>query len=264
MSSSAPKRRLDVRQQTPQRGSGRRAATRRRRRSFRPTPAIAGAFALVAAGIGSSVASSHTDRDVLSANYQTISANYTGGEGDAGAGATVDVSRDFDRELLEKQAKEQVAQRAVALKNLAAKTQERADQLKKNQWVLPVTGYRLSARFGARSSLWSSGMHTGLDMSGPSGSTIVSVASGTVKEVGYEGSYGNRIIVTHQDGTEVWYCHLSRFAASPGDKVDPGQVIGYTGSTGNTTGPHLHIEVHPGGGDAVDPIPVLQQHGINP
>ena len=263
MSSSAPKRRLDVRQQTPQRGSGRRAATRRRR-SFRPTPAIAGAFALVAAGIGSSVASSHTDRDVLSANYQTISANYTGGEGDAGAGTTVDVSRDFDRDLLEKQAKEQVAQRTVALKNLAAKTQERADQLKKNQWVLPVTGYRLSARFGASSSLWSSGRHTGLDMSGPSGSTIVSVAAGTVTDVGYEGSWGNRTIITLQDGTEVWYCHQSRFAVSPGDKVDPGQVIGYTGSTGNVTGPHLHIEIRPGGGDPVDPIPVLQQHGINP
>ncbi len=225
---------------------------------------MAGAFALVIAGIGSSVASSHTDRDVLSANYQTISANYTGGGGDAGAGAAVDVSRDFDRALLEEQAKKQVAQRAIALKNLQAKTQKRADQLKKNQWVLPVTGYRLSARFGARSSLWSSGMHTGLDMSGPSGSTIVSVAAGTVTATGYEGSYGNRTIVTLQDGTEVWYCHQSRFAVSPGDKVDPGQVLGYTGSTGNTTGPHLHIEIHPGGGDAVDPIPVLQQHGVNP
>ena len=225
---------------------------------------MAGAFALVAAGIGSSVASSQTDRDVLSANYQTISANYTGENGDAGAGATVDVSRDFDRDLLEKQAKAQVAQRAVALKNLQKKTQQRADQLKKNQWVLPVAGYRLSARFGARSSLWSSGTHTGLDMSGPSGSTIVSVAAGTVKEVGYEGSYGNRIIVTLQDGTEVWYCHLSRFATSPGEKVDPGQTIGYTGSTGNSTGPHLHIEIHPNNGDPVDPIPVLQQHGVNP
>ena len=142
---------------------------------------MAGAFALVVAGVGSSIASSHTDRDVLSANYQTISANYTGAAGGEGTGATVDVSRDFDRDLLEKQAKEQVAQREVALKNLAAKTQQRADQLKKNQWVLPVAGYRLSARFGASSSLWSSGRHTGLDMSGPSGSTIVSVAAGTVK-----------------------------------------------------------------------------------
>jgi murein DD-endopeptidase MepM/ murein hydrolase activator NlpD len=225
---------------------------------------MAGAFALVVAGIGSSVASSHTDRDVLSANYQTISANYTGGGGDAGAGAAVDVSRNFDRDLLEKQAKEQVAQRAVALQNLQKKTQERADELKKNQWVLPVTGYRLSAGFGAASSLWASGFHTGLDMSGPSGSTIVSVAAGTVKSTGYEGSYGNRTVITLLDGTDIWYCHQSRFAISPGDKVDPGQVIGYTGSTGNTTGPHLHIEVHPGGGDAVDPVPVLRQHGVNP
>lgn len=225
---------------------------------------MAGAFALVAAGIGSSMLSTHTDRDVLSANYQTISANYTGGGGDAGAGATVDVSRAFDRELLERQAKEQVAQREVALNNLQAKTQQRADELKQNQWVLPVTGYRLSARFGASSSLWSSGTHTGLDMAGPSGSTIVSVAAGTVTSAGFDGSYGNRIIVTLQDGTEVWYAHLSRIATSSGAKVDPGQVIGYTGSTGNSTGPHLHLEIRPGGGDAVDPIPVLQQHQVNP
>ncbi|MGH3458063.1 M23 family metallopeptidase [Aeromicrobium sp.] len=225
---------------------------------------MAGAFALVVAGIGSSMLSSHTDRDVLSNNYQTISANYTGAEGEAGAGATVDVSRRFDRELLEKQAKEQVAQRAIALKNLQAKTQERANALKQNQWVLPVTGYRMSAQFGAQSSLWSSGMHTGVDMSGPSGSTIVSVAAGTVTFTGYEGSYGNKTVITLQDGTEVWYAHQSRSAVSTGDKVDPGQVIGYTGSTGNTTGPHLHLEIHPGGGDAVDPVPVLQQHGVNP
>ena len=259
MSSSAPKRRLDVRQQTLERSSGRRRSATRRRKSFRPTSAMAGAFALVAAGIGSSVTSVHTDRDVLKANYQTISASYTG---DAQTG--VDISRDFDRELLQKQAREQVAQREVALKNLAAKTQKRAEQLKKNQWVLPVTGYRLSAQFGASSSMWSSGMHTGLDMSGPSGSTIVSVAAGTVKSAGYEGSWGNRTVVTLQDGTDVWYCHQSRISVSPGDKVDPGQVIGFTGSTGNVTGPHLHIEIHPGGGNAVDPIPVLQQHGVNP
>jgi murein DD-endopeptidase MepM/ murein hydrolase activator NlpD len=225
---------------------------------------MAGAFALVVAGIGSSLASPHTDKDVLSANYQTISANYTGGDSDAGAGAAVDVSRDFDRDLLEKQAKAQVAQRAVALKNLAEKTQARATELKKNQWVLPVAGYHLTARFGQASSLWSSGRHTGLDFAGPSGSTIVSVAAGVVKSTGYEGAYGNRTVITLQDGTDIWYCHQSRIAVAPGDKIDPGQVIGYTGSTGNVTGPHLHLEVHPGGGDAVDPEPVLRQHGINP
>ena len=224
---------------------------------------MAGAFVLVVAGIGSAVASSHTDDGVLRANYQTISANYTGGN-DAGAGASVDVSRDFDRELLEKQAKAQVAQREVALKALTAKTQARADELEKNQWVLPVAGYHLTARFGQRSSLWSSGMHTGLDFAGPSGSTIVSVAAGVVKSTGYEGAYGNRTVITLQDGTDIWYCHQSRIAVTPGDKVDPGQVIGYTGSTGNVTGPHLHLEVHPGGGDPVDPYPVLIQHSVRP
>ncbi|MCW2749526.1 MAG: hypothetical protein JWR83_636, partial [Aeromicrobium sp.] len=65
-------------------------------------------------------------------------------------------------------------------------------------------------------------------------------------------------------GTDIWYCHQSRIAVKPGQKVGPGQVIGYTGSTGNVTGPHLHLEVHPNGGDPVDPFPVLVQHGVRP
>ena len=75
---------------------------------------------------------------------------------------------------------------------------------------------------------------------------------------------GNRTVVTLDDGTDVWYCHQSRIAVSPGTKVTPGQVIGYTGSTGNVTGPHLHLEIHPGGGSPVDPESVLRDHGVTP
>jgi len=234
---------------------------RRRRRKLRITPATAGTFVLVIAGIGAAAASSHNDDASLDAiDYQTISANYTGSDVDAGA--SVNVQLEFDRSILEKQAKEQVAQREAALQTLSNKVQQNADQLKRNQWVTPVSGYRLTARFGERSGLWSSGFHTGLDFAGPSGSTILSVARGTVKSTGYEGAYGNRTIITLDDGTDVWYCHQSRIAVVPGQQVDPGEIIGFTGSTGNVTGPHLHLEIHPGGGAAVDPFPVLVQHRI--
>ncbi len=194
----------------------------------------------------------------------------------------VDVSRGIDRPTLERQMALQTAQREQALddveRDISAtaevrereaevreqKQKEEAEKKRLNQWVLPVTGYNLSARFGQQSSLWSSGSHTGLDFAGPSGSEIVSVAAGTVTSAGYEGSYGNRTVVTLADGTQISYSHQSRIAVSVGDQVQPGQPIGYTGATGNVTGPHLHLEVELPGSGLVDPIPVLRQHGIEP
>nr|MCW2728888.1 hypothetical protein [Aeromicrobium sp.] len=260
MSSSAPKRRLDVRQQTPQRTAGKRAAQRRRtRRIFTPTPAMAGAFALILAAFGSAVFGGSADGNSLAAEkYQTISQSYTGPDQ-----TDVDVSRSFDRETLDRQAKAQAEQKRLADEELAAAVGKEAEQLALNRWVIPVTGYRISARFGQSSGLWST-VHTGLDLSGPSGSTIVSVGAGTVVSTAYEGAYGNRTIIRLIDGTEIWYCHQSSFAVSPGDQVGPGDVIGYTGSTGNVTGPHLHLEVHPGGGGPVDPYAALVAHDVTP
>jgi murein DD-endopeptidase MepM/ murein hydrolase activator NlpD len=90
------------------------------------------------------------------------------------------------------------------------------------------------------------------------------MAGGTVTEVGYDGSYGNKVVVTLDDGTELWFCHMSGFATSTGDVVRAGDVIGYLGNTGNTTGPHLHLEVRPGAGDPVDPYDAMIVHGLNP
>lgn len=262
MRSSAPKRRLDLSQQTHSRATGKRVASRQRhtKRKLLPSPAIAGAVVLVLAGVGSVAFSSSSDTSNLAANYQTISSNYTGSDG---GDNSVDISRDFDRIDLDKQANAQAEQLVVALAEDASEIQKVADKLQLNQWVVPVTGYHLTGRFGQRSSLWST-VHTGLDFAGPSGTTIVSIAGGTVKSVGYEGAYGNRTVITLLDGTDIWYCHQSRIAVTVGEKVGPGQTIGYTGSTGNVTGPHLHLEVHPGGGDAMDPEIALPQHEVNP
>jgi len=220
---------------------------------------MAGAFALILAAFGSAVIGGSSDGNSLQSDqYQTISQSYS----DAGQSDVV-VTRRFDRKTLTRQVAAQAEQTQAAQQELAQLVGKTADEVKANLWVLPVTGYHLSARFGQSSGLWST-VHTGLDFAGPAGSTIVSVAAGTVKQTDYEGAYGNRTIITLADGTDIWYCHQSSFAVKPGDQVGPGDTIGYTGSTGNVTGPHLHLEVHPGGGGPVDPYSALVEHNVTP
>ncbi len=115
------------------------------------------------------------------------------------------------------------------------------------QAVLPLASYRLSAGFGLTGPLWEA-EHGGQDFSTFAGDQIVSVAAGVVTEVADAGPYGLRTIVTLPDGTEVWYCHQTDVSVYAGQAVDVADPIGTVGSTGNTTGPHLHLEVRPDGG----------------
>ena len=183
------------------------------------------------------------------------------------------VSRDTAREALADAAEEelqaaaeaQAEERNAALAQLAASAEKHADEIAANAWHLPIAGgvYHLTSGFGESSSLWAN-THTGLDFAAPSGTPILSVANGVVTSTEYAGSYGNRTIVTLEDGTEIWYCHQTSFGVSPGDDVRGGQTIGTVGSTGNSTGPHLHLEVRPGAGDPVDPQSALAVHGLTP
>jgi len=134
---------------------------------------------------------------------------------------------------------------------------------KPDPWVLPVVGYHLTGRFGQVSGLWSS-THTGLDFAAPEGAEIRSISPGVVLSTAYDGAFGNKTVVRLDDGTVLWYCHQSEFGVDPGQRVKPGDLIGYIGSTGNTTGPHLHLEVHPHGGDAIDPEVWLPEHHLHP
>jgi len=160
------------------------------------------------------------------------------------------------------QAADLAAAREKALDAIDNKAEGQDKLLKQNLWGLPMSSYRLTATFGEY-GLWSSS-HTGLDFAAPSGTPIVAVARGTVTSTEYDGAYGNKTVVTLEDGTELWYCHQTSFGVSPGDEVDTGDTIGYVGSTGNVTGPHLHLEVRPGGGDPVDPYAALVEHGVQP
>ena len=107
--------------------------------------------------------------------------------------------------------------------------------------VLPVTG-RITSRYGESSSIRRS-THTGLDIACSTGTDIKVIASGTVTFSAYKGSYGKLIKVDHGNGVETWYGHCSKLYAKVGEKVEAGDVIAAVGSTGNSTGPHLHFEI---------------------
>ena len=128
--------------------------------------------------------------------------------------------------------------------------------------VLPLASYDLSAGFGLTGPLWEA-EHGGQDFSAYAGEPVVAVADGVVTEVADAGPYGLRTILTLTDGTEAWYCHQSDASVSTGQQVDVADVIGSVGSTGNSTGPHLHLEVRTPGG-AVDPMDWLRAQGLDP
>jgi murein DD-endopeptidase MepM/ murein hydrolase activator NlpD len=186
-------------------------------------------------------------------------------------GRPATISRSADRAALdqaqarrmEQAAEQQAAARNQALAELASRAEDRAREIKATMWVLPVEHYEITATFGSGGSLWSSD-HTGLDFAAPIGTPIGAVAHGVVTEVGYAGAYGNRVIITHADGTETWYCHMNDFAVSSGEEVEAGETIGHIGITGNTTGPHLHLEVRPTPNVPVDPYTALISHGVHP
>ena len=107
--------------------------------------------------------------------------------------------------------------------------------------IRPVSG-TITSRFGASSNIRRSS-HTGLDIATSTGTPIAAAASGTVTFAGYKGSYGNMIVISHGNNVQTYYCHCSKLYASVGESVSQGETIAAVGSTGNSTGPHLHLEV---------------------
>ncbi|MET9321184.1 M23 family metallopeptidase [Streptomyces sp. NPDC003038] len=136
-----------------------------------------------------------------------------------------------------------------------------AKEAARPKFAIPVERQGLSASYGQSGGMWMS-VHTGIDFPVSYGTPVMAATDGTVRTQ-YNSAYGNMAIVTSPDGTETWYCHLSSTKIR-GGKVKAGEVIAYSGNSGNSTGPHLHFEVRPGGGAAVDPLPWLRSHGLDP
>lgn len=107
--------------------------------------------------------------------------------------------------------------------------------------TIPVTG-TISSRYGVRSRIRRSN-HTGLDIAATTGTPIKVMADGVVTNASYSGSYGKLIKVDHGNGVETWYAHTSKMYVKKGQEVKAGDIIAEVGSTGNSTGPHLHLEI---------------------
>lgn len=125
-----------------------------------------------------------------------------------------------------------------------------------DHWVWPVIG-EITDTFGTRS-----GRHKGLDIAAPNGVDALTVDEGEVKKSYYSTTYGHVVFISHPNGLETVYAHLSKRSVNEGDKVKAGQKIGEVGSTGVSTGAHLHFEVHIGEwtyekNNAIDPLQVL-------
>ncbi|MFF3144252.1 M23 family metallopeptidase, partial [Streptomyces sp. NPDC057927] len=150
--------------------------------------------------------------------------------------------------------------KAVTVKPVAAK--------KAASWVKPVAGYTLSASYNQGGAMWAH-KHSGQDFAVPVGTPVKAAHSGTVVKAGPNGggdgpAYGNAIVIKHANGTYSQYAHLSKVNVKIGEKVTTGEKIALSGSTGNSTGPHLHFEIRttPNYGSAINPVVFLRAQGV--
>ncbi|MCZ4118733.1 M23 family metallopeptidase [Streptomyces sp. H39-S7] len=130
-------------------------------------------------------------------------------------------------------------------------------------WTAPVDRYTLSAGFAASGDRWAN-RHTGQDFAVPEGTAVRAVGAGTVVRATCGDGFGNQLVLAHGNGYFSQYAHLSLLQVKVGERVPAGRQIALSGTTGNSTGPHLHFEVRvtPEMGSAVDPVPWLREHGV--
>jgi murein DD-endopeptidase MepM/ murein hydrolase activator NlpD len=121
--------------------------------------------------------------------------------------------------------------------------------------ITPVKGATISAGFGWRTSPWPE-FHQGVDLAVDYGTPVHAGAAGVVVFAGWDGGYGKRIEIDHGNGYHTWYCHLSEIDVHPGQYVTKTRMIGAVGSTGASTGPHLHYQLM-FNGRPIDPVPFL-------
>ncbi|SHN16379.1 M23 family metallopeptidase [Actinacidiphila paucisporea] len=163
-------------------------------------------------------------------------------------------------------AKAEAAAKAAAEAKKEAAAKAAADRKARIAgWMTPTPHYVLGAGYAQVGVHWAH-THSGQDFVVPTGSTVRAAHTGTVVTAGWGGAYGNNIVIQHGSQLYTQYGHLSHIEVHVGEQVITGQEIGKSGSTGNSTGPHLHFEVRttPYYGSSVEPLHFLRAHGVNP
>ncbi|KGN42445.1 hypothetical protein N801_17435 [Knoellia aerolata DSM 18566] len=168
------------------------------------------------------------------------------------------VSRYQARVAAAAKAKAAAVAAAAKAKAAAVAAAKAKDAREGKRWVSPIAGASFTSGYGMR---WGR-MHWGNDFGCPVGTPLRAMSRGTVTFVGTNGNMGRLVKIRYWEGTESFYAHMDSYAVSVGDTVLAGDVVGRTGNTGRSTGPHLHLEIHPKGGGAVNPAPWLAAKGL--
>lgn len=210
---------------------------------------------VIAAGLGASLTLGAGVSMAADAGVQDLFASGT-------AAQLADSTRGQADQLSKGEAKKQVAERN-------ADKPSRGGERKANAWTKPVDiKYELTGDYGNSGDRWAN-KHSGQDFAVPTGTDVKAVHDGTVVKAGGNGagdgaSYGNAVVIKHYDGSYTQYAHLSSIDVQPGEQVKGDQKIADSGSTGNSSGPHLHFEVRtaPDYGTAVDPVQAMEKGGV--
>ncbi|MGX1271877.1 peptidoglycan DD-metalloendopeptidase family protein [Streptomyces phaeoluteigriseus] len=252
-----------------------RAATRNANRSRRRAPAkrsalltvavpsacVMGVAGIAAASVGTLTGGDDHDTTASASDAQAVKPSTANNKLDTQLQTLTAEADDFaDRASRTQERIDLKAQQEAERKKAAAEA-ARKERLRP-KYALPVSNHGLSAYYGQAGINWMS-QHTGIDFPVSYGTTVMAATDGTVRTQ-WNSAYGNMMIVTAKDGTETWYCHLSSYRVASGTTVKAGDPIAYSGNSGNSTGPHLHFEVRPAGGSAIDPLPWLRSHGLDP
>ncbi|RFU20901.1 M23 family metallopeptidase [Geodermatophilus marinus] len=154
----------------------------------------------------------------------------------------------------------EVAASRAARAEAEAAAAEAAREAARPKAVLPVDGARLTSGFGAR---WGT-FHHGIDLAAPMRTPEYAAVDGVVLRAGAASGFGLAVYLLHDDGDVTVYGHMDEILVEPGQYVQAGETIALLGNRGQSTGPHLHFEVHEGGvgGERVDPIPWLEARGV--
>jgi murein DD-endopeptidase MepM/ murein hydrolase activator NlpD len=147
---------------------------------------------------------------------------------------------------------------SIGTSSMSVTRADTAEPARSVEYRMPVNGARLSSGFGSRFHPIDKKMkfHAGLDLAVPTGTRVNAAADGVVEFAGWSGGYGNLVVLRHPDGRETRYGHLSKILVSEGEKISGGQQFAISGSTGKSTGPHLHFEVREDG-QVVNPLKIM-------